>query len=920
MRPKRKIDSRQVAIAAIALMAGCAALRCGAMVGFDADYDAAMARAKERGKPLFALFTGSDWCVWCKRLDAEVFSKPEFLDVATNAYELAVLDFPMDDSRQSAAERKRNEKLSERFKVKGYPTVLLIDAKDGTELYRAGYERGGAKAWIESFQKGAELKPLHDKHLKPFEDELRAEFTALAVECKAVLPPEGKAGDYAKMATEVKASAQKHLPALRSIRERLAAAEVPAVLDKSKAEMLAALKMTCEQCEGLAKKEVAAIAAEMEEAEKRAAEMREKLKREYEDRSKKERKEREEREGAWLKDWSENIRTNMSIETCASFRETHLRPFALAEMDPDGKATEAERRILNASIDHVWGIGGFRAFKDAKKLVEILDRTAKKPFAAFVAAFVQKKNVVGPMVEWLKSGNFSGEDMRSVFWMLRNNGGFNNAKVLAGIEKAQVDEWLKLLWRIEVERRAAWKARGGGWASSVTKEGWDGFEKHGDACRKAFARAMELHSFPEPMYLFAYLRPFDDRLFTQMTALQADFIQFYDNYLWFSCYPRWCGSHEKMKAFAERCYATGRHDTMVPYFYAETLLKMVRDMNVSVEKYFGEHAGELDKIIEVSQPQIANTNAFGEVRQCAGVFATLAYCLKGDYEKASESWRPFRNSQMSRRVWSCVDGLSRWWMIFDGISGLNHREFQRLNSLYRVGDYAGFVRGVDELRKRDVALDGGEMIFAERLGLSARMKTDFQEGKPVSASFQRNREQWLSYGSAWRVNETYACYDGKYKPGYSLEWVAAVPGEFRMECEIAPNGEKKEWHFEFQFKPADPALANKGIDPYLSLKFAAGKCDLAFGEWKDVYKNNSAEKAIVDYAGGSIRLVVTYKAGKASIILGDGETPVLETEAHSDMLKQIAEGLVRFNGSGAKLLSMKVMRPSAGARPEGEKR
>ena len=57
-------------------------------------------------------------------------------------------------------------------------------------------------------------------------------------------------------------------------------------------------------------------------------------------------------------------------------------------------------------------------------------------------------------------------------------------------------------------------------------------------------------------------------------------------------------------------------------------------------------------------------------------------------------------------------------------------------------------------------------------------------------------------------------------------------------------------------------------------------------------------------------MVVTYKAGKASIILGDGESPVLETEAHSSLLKKIAEGLVRFNGSGARLLSMKVMRPS----------
>ena len=49
---------------------------------------------------------------------------------------------------------------------------------------------------------------------------------------------------------------------------------------------------------------------------------------------------------------------------------------------------------------------------------------------------------------------------------------------------------------------------------------------------------------------------------------------FYDNYLWYDCFPRWCGSHEKMKAFAERCYETRRHDTMVPYFYAEALLKV----------------------------------------------------------------------------------------------------------------------------------------------------------------------------------------------------------------------------------------------------------------------------------------------------------------------------------------------------------
>ncbi len=186
----------------------CAAIECGAMTGFDADYDAVAARAKVGGKPVFALFTGSDWCIWCKRLEQEVLSQPAFLDVATNAYELAVLDFPSDNSRQTDAERRRNKALSEKFGVKGYPTVLLIDAESGAELYRAGYERGGAKAWIESFQKGAKIKPLLNRHLKPFEDELREEFMAMAKEHTATAATDVKSMDYAKMAAEAKSSAQ----------------------------------------------------------------------------------------------------------------------------------------------------------------------------------------------------------------------------------------------------------------------------------------------------------------------------------------------------------------------------------------------------------------------------------------------------------------------------------------------------------------------------------------------------------------------------------------------------------------------------------------------------------------------------------------------------------------------------------------
>ena len=30
-------------------------------------------------KPIFAFFTGSDWCGWCHKLQREVFAKPEFI-------------------------------------------------------------------------------------------------------------------------------------------------------------------------------------------------------------------------------------------------------------------------------------------------------------------------------------------------------------------------------------------------------------------------------------------------------------------------------------------------------------------------------------------------------------------------------------------------------------------------------------------------------------------------------------------------------------------------------------------------------------------------------------------------------------------------------------------------------------------------
>jgi protein disulfide-isomerase len=115
------------------------------------DFQAAKEAATATHRVILADFSGSDWCVWCKRLDAEVFSKPEFKTFATNNLVLFLADFPQRTELPDKTARQ-NRMLASMFGIEGFPTVLLLDAA-GKELARTGYEPGGAKAYVERLQK-----------------------------------------------------------------------------------------------------------------------------------------------------------------------------------------------------------------------------------------------------------------------------------------------------------------------------------------------------------------------------------------------------------------------------------------------------------------------------------------------------------------------------------------------------------------------------------------------------------------------------------------------------------------------------------------------------------------------------------------------------------------------------------------------
>ena len=905
--------------ACIVLAAFVALAKTSTPEGWLDDYDAALKKAAAEEKHIIVDFSGSDWCIWCKRLDKEVFDTDVFRKAAAEKYVLLMVDSPSKKSLLSPKAAKENPKLVEKFGVKGFPTVVVLNPK-GEEVCRLGYEKGGPEKYLETLDAAIREAPDLKKYIKPIEDVLNRHDREMAEETRAAMKkveekfprpdknlPKEELKKYArearKYAREIvfETVYSKYVPLYEKAFAEAKAMKVPEHMEAKKKELIDGQERIFNMLkDGL---------HEYEEAKKNGT--LDELDEESEDDD-----EDAEPSGGrldtWLKDWSENVRTNTAMETCASFRDTKLRPFLMAQMDPGSIATADERKIFDASIMYIWGEGGYRSFKGAKDLVKILDRTAKKPFAAMVRALSDNKGISGPMADWIIDGDFHGEDMRCVFWTLRKNGLFDSAgaKVLEKIEKSQVDEWLKMLLRIEVERDAAWKARGGGFANTVTEEGWKGYGDHGDACRAAFKRAMELHDYPEPAYLFSNLGPFDEKIFIDATSKQLDFTDFYGSFLWYNCYPRWCGSLAKMKAFAERCYETRRHDTMIPYLYATSLLEMVNDSGERQEEYFRAHPEELDKIVEVCLPQMANTNACWEVRQTAGVLVTLAHSYRGDWAKAGDTFASFWHARLPTGTWSLVKDFSHWWVVWDGISGTNRNELQRMHAMFVAGDFKGFAKAAAKLRASGVKLDEAENKYLKAMEPVVWMKTEFPSGKPLSVEFQRNRDSWLTYGGNWKIDKKGVYQRGAYKSGSMLEWDVPVPGEFRVELVIAPYAKDEDWCFDFCQKPADPALAKFGEYPSLVLRFSKSGATAVFGEWDEVKEGGSGESVKFPYKWGSnLRLAIVYKGGKVSAFVNGSNKPFLETEDYADYLNDVKEGKLRLNGAKMKIHSMKVVRP-----------
>jgi protein disulfide-isomerase len=116
-----------------------------AAIDWQTNWEGAKQQARQQNKPLLLFFTGSDWCSWCIKLEKEVLSTTEFSQAFGNKVIFVKLDFPRGKNQPSEV-REQNRSLQNKYEVKGFPTVILLDSNE-TLLGSTGYRPGGGKAY-----------------------------------------------------------------------------------------------------------------------------------------------------------------------------------------------------------------------------------------------------------------------------------------------------------------------------------------------------------------------------------------------------------------------------------------------------------------------------------------------------------------------------------------------------------------------------------------------------------------------------------------------------------------------------------------------------------------------------------------------------------------------------------------------------
>ncbi len=114
--------------------------------------DEAQALNKKDPRPFF-IDVYTDWCGWCKRMDKDTFSDEEVASYVNKNYYAVKLDAESAGKVQFNGRQMSEAQLAGFFKVRGYPTIVLVDASLDNVTPKPGYKKpAGFLSMLRSFK------------------------------------------------------------------------------------------------------------------------------------------------------------------------------------------------------------------------------------------------------------------------------------------------------------------------------------------------------------------------------------------------------------------------------------------------------------------------------------------------------------------------------------------------------------------------------------------------------------------------------------------------------------------------------------------------------------------------------------------------------------------------------------------------
>lgn len=113
------------------------------------DFDEAKQIAQHNNQKIVLVFSGSDWCGPCIKLEKQIWTSDEFIAYSKTNFVMLRADFPRRKKNAlTTKQQEHNNSLAERYNKNGYfPLVVVLDEK-GNVLGEIGYKKSTPKEFI----------------------------------------------------------------------------------------------------------------------------------------------------------------------------------------------------------------------------------------------------------------------------------------------------------------------------------------------------------------------------------------------------------------------------------------------------------------------------------------------------------------------------------------------------------------------------------------------------------------------------------------------------------------------------------------------------------------------------------------------------------------------------------------------------